>query len=60
MVDKGFGHLRGAHRRADGHLDNDRTMTADAAIRAALEAAGVFQSDGEMVEGGPGVRLAKQ
>ncbi|MET3991630.1 transcriptional regulator with XRE-family HTH domain [Bradyrhizobium sp. S3.9.2] len=52
----------GVHRNTVSRVETDATAPGHsiAAIRAALESAGViFLDDGQSLDGGPGVRLAK-
>ncbi|MET4721211.1 transcriptional regulator with XRE-family HTH domain [Bradyrhizobium japonicum] len=52
----------GVHRNTVTRVETDATAPGHsiAAIRAALESAGViFLEDGQSIDGGPGVRLAK-
>ena len=52
----------GVHRNTVTRVETDATAPGHsiAAIRAALESAGIiFLGDGQSIDGGPGVRLAK-
>ncbi|MCD9898122.1 helix-turn-helix transcriptional regulator [Bradyrhizobium japonicum] len=53
----------GVHRNTVTRVETDATSPGHsiAAIRAAFEAAGViFLDDGQSIDGGPGVRLARR